>query len=229
MKTIVGIFFCILLSGCGYFPWHPFGTPVTRVATAEKKLAESKEVAGDGVVEEITKTSLALDAAAAGNVHGIAVAQQHVATAKTLAVQIFGAPQVIDESKWRDLIARQTSLDDKVRSIADADNAKRVSQIAKLSADLDDREAKLKGVNEKLAQYAAEKAEIADRFLKLCWAGGILVGLYFLGQGLQFIASFNPAFQSAANLVNTFVSPVLHSSFHRARQELANRITPTAT
>ena len=97
----------------------------------------------------------------------------------------------------------------------------RIRQIAQLSQDLDAKDQDLDRANKKVLEYAKEKEAIADRFLKLCWAVGILVGLYFLGQVLQFLANFNPAFQNAANLVNTFVSPVLHSGFHKARQALA--------
>lgn len=210
----------VLLPGCSLVPWHPFGTPATRVEKAEARVEQAQARAGDVLVEEVFKTSAALDSAAAGNPHGLAVAQQHVATARTLAVQLFGPPQVVDEARWRDLIARQTSIDDKVRALADAENARRLSQIGTLSADLAAKDQALDAANRKVVEYAKEKEAIADRFLKLCWIAGALFGLYFLGQGLQLLASFNPAFQGAANLVNTFVSPVLHSGFSKARKAL---------
>jgi hypothetical protein len=211
----------LTLSGCSLIPWHPFGTPVTRVATAEARVDLAQSKAGDVLTEEIVKTSAALDEAASGNPRGIPVARQHVAVARTLAVQIFGAPTVSSEAGWRDLVARQTSLDDKVRAIAETENTKRTAQISKLSADLEAKDVALESANKRVAAYAAEKEAIADKFLKLCWVAGILVGLYFLGQGLQLVASFNPAFQGAANLVNTFVSPVMHSGFSKARKALA--------
>lgn len=221
MSRAALIALALLVSGCSYIPWRPFGSPITRNESAAQKAEEAKDKAGAALVEEVYKTSAAIDAASAGSPHGIAVARSHVTTAKTLATQIFGPPQVVDEAKWRDLIARQTSLDEKIRTIADAENVKRVGQIATLSKDLALRDAALAESNAKVLQYAKEKEAIADKFLLFCWIAGGLFALYFLGQFLQLVASFNPAFQSAANLVNTFVSPVLHSGFSKARKAAA--------
>jgi hypothetical protein len=218
---ISAIFLALLLSGCAYIPWRPFGSPITRSETAAQRVEEAKDRAGAALVEEVYKVSAAIDAASAGSPHGVAVARSHATTAKTLATQIFGPPQVVDEAKWRDLIDRQTSLDDHVRALADAENTKRIGQIAVLSKDLAMKDAALDEANAKVLKYAAEKEAIADKFLKFCWVVGGLFALYFLGQFLQLLASFNPAFQSAANLVNTFVSPVLHSGFSKARKAAA--------
>jgi hypothetical protein len=220
MKRFAVVFPLVFLTGCSVFPWHPFGTPLTREKAAEQRVEVARDKAGSALVEETHKTRAAIEIAQT-NPLGLPVALQHSRTAVTLADQIHGAPTVIDEVKWQELINRQTSLDAKIREAANAENSGRIRQIAQLSQDLEVKDRDLDRANKKVLEYAKEKEAIADRFLKLCWAVGILVGLYFLGQVLQFLANFNPAFQNAANLVNTFVSPVLHSGFHKARQALA--------
>lgn len=210
------------LLGCQYVPWHPFGSPITREQAAQQNVLKAKESAGDGLVEEVSKAAFAVDAAISGNVNALPVAQQHVRVAKNLATQIFGTPTVINEEGWKNLVDRQTSLDSKVRDAANNENAKRIGQLAKLSDDLAQKDAKLEAAEKKVLEYAKEKEAIADRFLKFIWIVGGLFALYFLGQILQFLAHFNPAFESASNVVNSIVSPALHSAASKARKALNN-------
>jgi hypothetical protein len=222
-KLLAIVILCLWLAtllGCQLIPWHPFGSPLTREQTAQQNVLKAKESAGNGLVEEVSKAAFAVDAAIAGNPNALPVAQQHVRVAKNLATQIFGTPTVVNEEGWKSLIDRQTSLDAKIRDAANQENSKRVSQIAKLSDDLASRDAKLEVAEKKAMEYAKEKEAIADRFLKFIWIIGGLFALYFLGQILQFLAHFNPAFESAANVVNSIVSPALHSAASKARKAL---------
>jgi len=209
-------------SGCQWIPWRPFGSPITREQTAQQNVAKAKESAGDGLVEEVSKAAFAVDSAISGNVHALPVAQKHVRVAKNLATQIFGNPTVINEEGWKNLVERQTSLDDKVRLAANDENDKRIAKIAKLSSDLADKDEKLIEAERKIVEYAKEKEAISDKFLKFCWIVGGLFALYFLGQGLQLLASFNPAFETASNVVNSIVSPALHSAASKARKAINN-------
>lgn len=223
--AIVLVFLWLATStGCQWIPWHPFGSPITREQTAQQNVVKAKESAGNGLVEEVSKAAFAIDSAIAGNPNALPVAQQHVRVAKNLATQIFGAPTVVNEEGWKSLIDRQTSLDVKIRDAANQENTKRISQLAKLSDDLAAKDAKLEAAEKKVLEYAKEKEAIADRFLKFIWIVGGLFALYFLGQILQFLAHFNPAFESAANVVNSIVSPALHSAASKARKAL-NRVT----
>jgi len=213
-----------LLCGCSLIPWRPFGSPLTREAKAEQNVLKAKESAGDGLVEEVSKTSFAIELAAQGNPNALAVAQQHVRVAKNLAYQVFGSPTIVNEEGWKSLIDRQSSLDVKIREEANKENDKRLKELAKLSTDLEKKDGELKKAQDKVVEYAKEKEAIADKFLKLCWIVGILFTLYFLGQILQFLAHFNPAFESAANVVNSIVSPALHSAASKARKALNQAI-----
>jgi len=223
VKRLAIVVLCLWLgfsAGCQWIPWRPFGSPITREQTAQENVLKAKESAGDGLVEEVSKTAFAVDSAIAGNPNALSVAQQHARVAKNIAVQIFGSPTVVNEEGWKNLIDRQTSLDDKIRAAANQENSKRISQLAKLSDDLAEKDHKLELAEKKVLEYAREKEAIADKFLKLCWIAGGLLFLYFLGQILQFLAHFNPAFESAANVVNSIVSPALHSAASKARKAL---------
>ena len=208
------------LTGCQSFPWHPFGSPITREASSQRNASTAKESVGNAIVEEVSKASFALDSALYGNPHALPVAKKHITVAKDLAAQIFGIPTVINEDGWKRLVERQTSIEYEVRLAANGENNQRLASISKLSQELDDSSAALKDAQSKLLDYARDKEATAGFFLKFLWVVGCLFAVYLLGQILQLIANFNPAFETASNVVNAIVSPALHSSASRARKAL---------
>lgn len=214
---------CLFLTGCSIIPsgWNPFGTPVSRVQKAEEKADTAERKVLVAVQEEVHKADHAVSAAQAGNPHGLNVAQQHVRAARSLVDQALGAPPFVTEQKWRELIDRQTSLNEEVRQIADKETAKRLEQIGKLSQDLQSKDAALAAAQEKANEYAKELQVFKDFVLKIAWVVGALFALYFLGQILQFLANRNPAFGTASNFVNAVVSPAMHLAAYRARKAAA--------
>lgn len=206
---------CLLLAGCSYIPWHPFGSPLTAEKKAEQRVELAKSKAGDALVEEVHKTKDAVDLAVAGNARALTVAQEHARVAVTLANQVHGAPTVIDERKWQDLVARQAALDEKVREIAATENARRLNQIDRLSSDLDRKSSDLDSARAEALQYAKEKEAIADRFLKVCWAVGAVVALLVIARILAFVAQFYPGLAPASEIVNGALSKVLHRNHRR--------------
>lgn len=232
-RLYLPLILCSLLltgAGCSVVPsgWNLFGTPISRVEKAEVKQEQAQAKVLLAVQEEVHKVTFAAEAAVAGNPHGLNVALQHARTARSLVDQALGNPTVESESRWRDLIARQTSLDDKIRTLAEEENAKRLKQIAALSTDLQAKSTALEAANQRAQQYALELQSFKDSVLKVAWIVGAFFILYFLGQILQFAANFSPAFGTAANVVNAVVSPALHAGFHRARKAAASVIAPKA-
>jgi hypothetical protein len=219
MKPAAVLLF-LLLSGCSVFPsgWNFFGTPVSRGEKAAEKQEQAQRKVLAVVQEEIHKTDKAIDAAISGNSFGLPVAKQHSSAAKSLVDQVLGPPTFPILQKWNDLVARQTSLDEEVRKIADKESAKRLEQIGKLSADLQSKDAALAAANERVKEYANELQAFKDFWLKIAWVVGGFFVLYFLGQILQFAANINPAFGTASNFVNAVVSPALHSAAYKARK-----------
>lgn len=203
------------LGGCAYVPWHPFGTPLTAEKKAAQRVEHAESLAGSALVESVHKTNLAIDAAIAGKPNALDVAREHGRTAETLADQLYGSPTVIDEAKWRDLVSRQTALDEKVRALANVESAKRTQQIARLSGDLDDKTKALEASEQKALRFAAEKAAIADRFLKVCWLVGAIVGVFILARVLAFAAQFYPGLAGTSQIVNRTVAKVLHPSVRK--------------
>lgn len=214
---------CLFLGGCSIIPsgWNPFGTPISRVEKAETKQEQAQGKVLGAVQEEVHKASHAIQAAQNSNPHGLQVASQHVQAAKTLVDQALGPPVLATEQKWRDLVARQTSLDEEVRKIADKESQKRLEQIGKLSQELQNRDAALEVANQRAQEYAKELQGFKDVVLKIAWVVGGFFVLYFLGQILQFAANLNPAFGTASNFVNAVVSPALHSAAWKARKAAA--------
>lgn len=214
----------ICLAGCA-LPFHPFGTPISSAKKAEQKVVQAEAKVGSALQEEVHKVDTAIDQAAAGNPHGLEVAKSHSLVAKSLVDQLYGTPAVGDETKWRELILRQTSLDQKVRDEANEENRRKIAQIAKLSGALEDRTAALDKAEAKALDYAGQLQEFKDRIMKWVWIVGGLFALFFLGQFLQLLANFNPAFHTAANAVNAIVNPVMHASFAKARK-LVSAVSP---
>ncbi len=210
----------LALGGCA-IPWHPFGTPISKAEKAQARVEQATIPVTTALVEEVHKTSLAIDAALAGKPNALETAKGHSRVAVTLADQLYGPPTVINETKWADLISRQTSLDATVRQLADKENARRLAEIGKLSGKLDKTEQARDDADKRAVKAAGELQAFKDRVVFWCWVVGALFVLYFLGQILQFAAHFSPAFEGAANLVNTFVSPALHLGFSKARKALA--------
>jgi hypothetical protein len=217
------VLLCLLLTGCSILPsgWNPFGTPATRVerASDRQQVAEQKVLVA--VQEEVHKTGYAIDGAVAGNKFALSVAQQHQRSAVSLLNQALGTPPLPTEQKWRELVDRQTSLDDTVRREAEKENSRRQEQLGKLSKDLESKEAALDAANQRAVEYAKELQGFKDFVLKIGWVVGGLFLLYFLGQILQFAANINPAFGTASNFVNAVVSPAMHSAAYRARKAAA--------
>ncbi len=219
----------LTLSGCSLVPstWNPFRTPVEK---AEKTLEKREEVQAKvltTVQEEVHKTSKALDKAKSGNPYGLDAAIEHNRTAHQLLDQAIGQPSVDSQRRWQDLIDRQTSLDNKIRSIAAEDVAKRLKEIGKLSEDLQKKDLAVAAANERALQYANTLQEFKDSVMKVAWVIGGLFFLYFLGQILQFLANLNPAFGHAANVVNAVVSPAMHAGFRKARKAAAAALAPS--
>lgn len=214
MRKFLIVLAAMSFSGCAYLPWHPFGTPLSAEKRAEQRVVEAKARAGDALVEEVHKTKFAIDAAVSGAPESLNVAQQHARTAVTLVDQIHGSPTVIDETKWQDLIARQTSFDERVRRLANQESARRVTQLAKTSSDLEDKTSALASANRRASEYAAEKEAIADRFLKVCWIVGAIVSVFLAARLLGFLAQFFPALAPASQVIGSVVSKVLHPT-HR--------------
>jgi hypothetical protein len=213
----------LFLQGCSLVPsvWNPFKTPVEKAEVAEKKLEEAQTKALVAAQESAYKTLAAVTKAEAGNTHALAVALGHSRTSVQLLDQALGYPTVESQRRWQDLIDRQTSLDEKVRTVATEENEKNLKQIGKLSEELQKRDIAANAANERARQYAGELQSFKDSVLKIGWVVGGLFALYFLGQILQFLANLNPAFGTAANVVNAVVSPALHAGFHKARKAAA--------
>lgn len=216
---LASLLLVFLISGCA-LPFHPFGTPVSAVKKDQQKVDQAEIKVGVALQEEIHKVDTAIDQSIAGNPHGLQVAKSHSVTAKSLAGQLFGAPSVGDEQRWRDLILRQTALDDAVRAEANKENARRIETIAKLSTDLEVKTAKLEQAEQRALDYAGQLQAFKDKVMKWVWIVGALFALFFLGQFLQLLAHFNPAFHTAANAVNAIVNPVMHASFAKIRKAL---------
>lgn len=219
----------LLLQGCSLVPsgWWLFKTPVEKAEVAEKKLEEAQTKALVAAQESAHKTQAALEKAKAGNPHALPVAIEHNRTAVQLLDQALGYPTVESQRRWQDLIDRQTSLDEKVRAIAAEENEKNLRQIGKLSEELQKRDVAVDAANERARQYAGELQSFKDSVLKIGWVIGGLFVLYFLGQILQLLANLNPAFGTAANVVNAVVSPALHAGFHKARKAAAAALAPS--
>lgn len=220
MRPLV-LIFALLLSGCSIVPssWR-FSTPVSRVEKAETKQEQAEQKVLSAVQEEVHKASQALQKDPA-NPYTIPVSKQHIQAAQSLVDQALGAPTLKTEQAWRDLIDRQTSLDDEVRKVAEKESLKRLEQIGKLSQDLESKDAALAAAQAKATEYAKELQGFKDTALKIGWVVGGFFVLYFLGQILQFAANLNPAFGTASNFVNAVVSPALHSAAYKARKAAA--------
>lgn len=223
LLPVSALVLCLFLGGCSILPsnWNPFGTPLSRVESAATKQEQAQGKVLGAVQEEVHKASHAIQAAQNSNPHGLQVASQHVQAAKTLVDQALGPPVLATEQKWRDLVARQTSLDEEVRKIADKESQKRLEQIGKLSQELQNRDTALEAANQRANEYAKELQASRDFWLKVTWVVGAFFVLYFLGQILQFAANLNPAFGTASNFVNAVVSPALHSAAWKARKAAA--------
>ncbi len=211
----------LFLGGCSIFPWHPFGTPVTKAEKAAEKVELAAQQALTSAQEATHKFNYALREAKIGNPLALDVAIDQGRIAESLLDQVLGQPKVGDEQKWRDLVLRLVSENEKVRKGAQQENEKNLSDLSKLSKVLEERTQALDAANKKAIDYAAELQAFKDKFFKVLWIIGGLVFLYFLGQILQLLANFNPAFETAANAVNAVVSPALHSAASKARKSAA--------
>jgi hypothetical protein len=216
-RLIIVAVAALFLSGC-FSPWHPFGTPVSRAEKAADKVEVASHNALVSSQEAVHKFNFALEAVRSGNLLALDVAQEHGRIAESLLDQVLGQPKVGEVQKWRDLVMRLVSENEKIRTAAEKENAKNFSKVSELSSLLEDRSKALEIANRKANEYAADLQAFKDKFYKVLWVIGGLVFLYFLGQILQFLANFNPAFETAANAVNAIVSPALHSAASKARK-----------
>lgn len=217
--------FVLLFSGCSVFPWHPFGTPISKAEKAAEKVEVASQKALSSAQEATHKFNYAIREAKLGNPLALDVAIDQGRIAETLLDQVLGQPKVGDENRWRELIMGLVSENEKIRKAAQAQNEKNFSEVSKLAQVLEEKSQALDAANKKAVDYAAELQSFKDKFFKVLWIGGALVGLYFLGQILQFLANFNPAFETAANAVNAVVSPALHSAASKARKSAARILT----
>lgn len=214
-----------VLSGCAYTPWHPFGTPITSEKVAQERVVVAERAALGSAQELVHKFNYAIEQVRLGNVLAVDVASAQAREAEQLLDQALGAPLVGDEAKWRDLVIRLVSDNSKIRTDAQAEDAKNFSRLAKLSTALDERSRDLSAAEKRVTEYAAEKEKIADRYNKVLWVVGGLFLLYFLGQILAMLAHFNPAFEAASNTVNAIISPALHSIAAKAKRAVASAVT----
>lgn len=218
-RTVAVLCLALLAGGCSYIPWHPFnlGNPVAQAEAAGKKEQAAERQLFFSAQELVHKADYALSKKPPGDLV-VDVARAQLRVAEQALDQALGQPKLSEESKWTDLVDRLTSDNAKVRARAAEDNADALSRIEKLSQKLQDAEQAKTRADDRALKTAAELQSLKDNVLKWAWGIGALFLLYFLGQILQFIASFNPAFETASNLVNTFVSPALHAAAHKARR-----------
>lgn len=223
-KVRIGVLAAALLfvlAGCSWIPWHPFGTPLTAEKKAEAKENTARADVVSGAQAAIHKASYALDLALVGNPRALALARDFLNDGESLIDQAEGAPSARNETAWRDLVARLASDNAKVRASAEKENAANDKRIAEISDKLAAAMKATEAAEARALKYAAEKEQVAGWFLKLCWISGILLALYFSGQILAFLAHFNPAFAGASRIINSIVSPAMHSLLHRAESAIA--------